>query len=91
VYLKRTNVIIEAGAQQIARGIQSGPVKIIRASTQNPNATSMKNRLDCKKISSITIIDRRVNFSSILATLLSLCNLIIKTKVPLFDVGINNL
>ena len=52
-----------AGAQQIDNGIHSGLVKIIKISTQKARPKSIKMTLDCKKISSWKIIEKRVNFS----------------------------
>jgi hypothetical protein len=55
--------MMAAGAQQIDKGIQSGLVKMIKIKTQNARPKSIKITLDCKKISSWKIIEKRVNFS----------------------------
>jgi hypothetical protein len=61
--------MIARGAQQIDNGIQRGLVKMMRARIHSARLSRMQNKLDYRKISSITIIENSINLSKNLAVL----------------------
>jgi hypothetical protein len=78
VYLKRAKVIMAAGAHKIARGIHRGLVKIIRISTQKHRPINKYRRLDCRKISRMTIKENKRHLSKNFAVFLALNSSLIR-------------
>ena len=72
VYLRTRKVRRAAGAQQIDRGIHNGLVSKTKKSTQRHSPRRIMMTLDCKNISSMKIMEKRLNLSRNLATCLSL-------------------
>lgn len=72
VYLNSKYVIIAAGAQQIESGIQRGLVSRNSRRSQKQSPARISTTLDCRKISSMKIMENSKNFSKNLAPYLDL-------------------